>query len=1421
MNEVIISHALSRLNDTNNGDSIFEKFCQALSAIIDPKFHCSSGLDAGGDGGIDGWSYYDRDEKFKMKYAFSINKQVKTKIQKEINKTDISCYKKMRYFTNQPLPQKEKEEYRKENNFKGLYIEIFDLDNLIEHVSDHEELGKYIDLPDIQASITIDYLKKHNQLHDCKDEITNYIPRTMLYWDKDQNKRIDKSPSEYINNLPSFTLLQAPAGYGKTCFLQQVHQQILNEEINATLPPVFIQLSSYGPTSPLSNTIKDKMVENADYRANDFLLLLDGYDEVKEKERETLLKEIQSIIKHSSFIRKVIMSVREHTFNFSDFKKFDDCKIVSLDKPDDDNIRKLFLNQSISPSNQNKLLNNSFFKNFLHNVFYIVKLIDYYKKNNTIAENVIELYEFIVEQEVSRLFRKNTPAIENLKSLALYMTLNQTLKIDKNDASQFSLNLSTEQFSFSHKSIQEYLAAQKIVAQPLEQMKKILAKGDRIIPYLTNTFGFVLNILNTTDSRQDIFKALVNWALEDDGNAPRLLQIEANKISPEMNHQIFSAVLEVKINNFSNQSDLLLSFGLKQDESRKKNIPYLVQKIKALKDTHYYHYYTGVLQDIIRHYIEYFDECYQEEILNFLFQLLEPENINDNEDFIDYLLYSVAFFPVIKELEDEKIVSLVNQSLSIKNSEKIVNIIAELLLTSEKSIDQNVYWQIYKILLIKQKIKGGRLMAHSIPYQINDNDYHEPMSFWYWDKFIPLTKKFFENNRSSVWKLMKYAFKNHRETTLHTSDLYKLFKIYFAALSKELEKELETQPNIAEDKEKLIVEWIAHENLIHASSGLLDFLLAKCENTIFLMDIMKKIIIQDSNLVYLFFSNIINLFLNRLIRTTNDFDFFKRNFYVKNKLSNSFFESFCHHIKKDHPIYDYVFKKIPSTLKESIQKSQAKPKETALQSQQREPSRDYCIAFDNKALNKEVKSIFDYFGCEKISKDIFWDRHNQRDLQEKNDFARYLFESSYQADQEIVDKKQMMENLAAESWKKNFMLLLSQYCSKKNININNFTKEQKIKIKEWIKYVLDTYPLTTIESPLKYSHITLSYILRYSNFLKNDADFKDNYQKKMLGLSFAGFANVLYGIVMVDDKSYSIDYLDQYFSPLEVITFINENFHHAFSNSNNKKTISVCGYLDGHIDKVFPFQKDKMKPIITEHIKNHLKESYYPNVTECAFALGFSITDLEPEDLSKAFILDEKEQDLAHNFAYSFIRPYTHTNTIPELKHLLKALQLAFNNSTNNFHKKIIAEYHILQNFMSGGIFEFYANYLMENDNHTISSKLMDNLTLKTADIQHLKIVEKLFRYARQKEKSERREIILEMAISSYKAMAGRVSEQNKLDQIINSMEELAQEGNHFLHQQIQEIKNEFSQRTYQPLSEKEVIQLKKESDTSDEVIFL
>ncbi len=552
--KLFIAIALNELNKQNGGDGKFEVLCKNLIIqILDKNFLGSSGLAAGGDGALDGWGKAEDDKK--IKYAFSIDQKLNRKINSEITSWNKERYDQMVFFTNQTIPQRKKEEYYR--NYSDLTFNLYDKQDLISFIERNPSLGQYIGLPIIAREFDKAKLRDKHQFINSEQYIRNFLPRKLqLYNASDEDQRIESSLNYILRK--KLSIIEAPAGFGKTSYLQQLYIEILDTEV---LPiPIFIQLKNYIPGT-LRSHLKEVIPLEVAEGIKDYILLIDGYDEISEEIRQDLLKELnQCLIKPDTY-RRFVITVRKDQYNVSDFDILDtDINIAFITALNLNDLDILFEHFGIE--NSDDFLNNAFFMDSYHNIFYAVKLIDFYIINKDFAGNLVTLMDYVVDVEIQRIFRNSDINKDVLSKIALFLTLNQKLEITKNEMEALEgldKDIDLLNLSFSHKSIQEYLAAKRLSSCTSEQIKRMVAIGNSIIPFLTNTFGYLLNILCLQNSSYSLFKDLVEWSIEK--NSEKLIQIEGDKISPELNHTIFSTLLSVEsktINIRSMSNDLII-----------------------------------------------------------------------------------------------------------------------------------------------------------------------------------------------------------------------------------------------------------------------------------------------------------------------------------------------------------------------------------------------------------------------------------------------------------------------------------------------------------------------------------------------------------------------------------------------------------------------------------------------------------------------------------------------------------------------------------------------------------------------------------------------------------------------------------------------------------------------------------------------
>jgi hypothetical protein len=1398
----LISYALTTLNDRKNGETLFEILCgELIPKKIDPSFLSSSGLAAGGDGGIDGIG---SKEAKSIKYAFSINKQWKVKLKNEVDKTDFGRFSIIRFFTNQIVPERIKSK-QDENR---IAIEIYDLENLIDIISQDESLGRIIGVPTIANSVTIEYLNRNNQFQDQSYEIGNYLPRKVSGIDPSSNDRINFKLADYCFDLPKFTVLESRAGYGKTCLLKSLHQMILRQEIDLPLPTGFLRLRDYSPGN-LKNMIDTGMSMSGDYQVNDVLLILDGFDEVPDSLRINLLKEINQFVNNTPYIRKVILSVRENEYDSYEFQKagWEDLKTIRLEGLDNQDIQYILENSNLPQENHDLLLSNELFQSFCDNIFYVVSIIEFYETRSNLAPGMVELFEFLVNKEVKLLFRdpKDTEKLENeLENIALFMTLHQIHKISINRMQLFEeLNYNKEFFEFSHKNIQEYLAARKIAKQHIDKIKGIIAKGDRIISTMTNSIGFLLNLLNSQHTSYAKFEELVEWSLPGMGNARKLLQIEPDKITPKINRLIFRSVLEqeAKIGNVWEIPSNIINFCT-NGGSKNENIQFLVDQSIAKIDTNEFFYFSIILQMLLNQELIELEE-YQEKQIKLLFKsLLDRENSKETQERIEYLLSVVTKFH--RRFMDREEYILVKEKLSsYYESDSIFDKFCKLVIESEIKLSIHEYLDLLEYIF-SSRISEGHQMAGIVPRQITDSNYKLNMiHVKYWESFLYLTETILLEKTDYLLKVLEFLKENYDENLTSRGSNRELKEYLRHAFNNYDFNSLLYETEIVVFIKNWISEW-ANLYIIHP---LIEIVLERNQKNI-LFRLIKETIVKETKNE--FGMSVFDELLMNAIYTKEDFDLFFDSFYEDNQTSiKNRYKSIIHLLEPKSDLYLYAKTKSSNLILQEIEEDKKNINLFEQRKNERlsKPKRDYKIAFSFDKVKREINKIFQVLGKESFQRlELF----NLRNLDTINEFALYILRISTDKDEELIESKRAILTLEKLEWDLSYVHFLLQYFYSHSIDINSLDSFEKNNLIDWMKLVLNKYPLDNIDNAFKNAHITFSNILRKINDNWISLDFKKEYGIKCKGLVFSGFPkHYMGGIVFVDYDSYSLDYLDKVIDPIKIINFINENFDKATNHS--RVMIGISGYLSNHKDQLIPGVYHELKKKYIDYLENHLKEDYYTAVLECAYDIGISLLNIEKQLISDSLQINEARDGLKHNYAGAFYmyESKKYSESDPVIQHLCDAILDAILKSEDVFAKKTFAEYFLEMNKSGGEVFQWYLDYLMKSDENPISSRLVrmsGGDKIYSRNLDDLAKVEQLFIYSRKDNiGSDRRRSILEFAIASYKAMGESAESIDELHKVLDSIEAMVESGHEFMHRVKSNIESSFYERNYTTLSLPEI----------------
>ena len=1403
MNKTLIAFALSLFNKSGNGDSKFELLCKKLIPLaIDPAFLHSSGLAAGGDGGLDGWSPLGATDK--IKYGFSIRQDAITKIKSEIKKIPSNEFVAIRLFTNQHISEREKVKIYREN--ENLSITIYDSENLVEFISRHPELEQYTDLPKIQSGIAMDYARRHDPFIHQHAKIQRYLSRTYLLVGTESGENVELSATALVKRTSSLTIMLSPAGYGKTCALEQIHQGILDESIDYDIPPVFVRLADY-VQGTLSQMIDEAMHVSGDYQATNFLLLLDGYDEVAENERRSLNKEISRILRSTVYFRKVILTSRD----FVPARVFESIPLkqdlVFLSPITRDGIDTLFTEVGIT--NGDEFWDNPFFCCFSNNVFYVTNFINYYVDRNTIARNVHELFLFLTNKELEQVFRTTTPPFRLVESIALFMVLSQKQSIES-AAIGDKLSLPDDfaaTLQFSHKSILEYLAARKIARQPLEQMKRIVTKGHLLIPHLTNTIGFVLNILVSDTDQGDYqkFEQFLKWCMHGSGNAKRLLQIETDKVSPQVCQDVFAAVIEQEAltGNLFERSDSLIRFMLQREESVETNVKTLIDKIILSKDSETHHFFTLTLQDLCYTDIGAIADSEQERLTDFLIVLLGPESIDQNQQLIESLLYIIPKFETITGLNDQNLHFIVERVLSLPMDSPFDNL-CSLLMKARPVLDSATYYKLYHFIIERVSRQGGGI-ARLVPEQISDNDRMEMVRYTEWNNFIPLTESFLQASEEHVWMLLNDTTENicGEEGYRHSSrrDFDKLYRVIFSQVRSQHSRKLLGDDNVdalvillQKDSEEYHLGpiWVPMRDTLDAP---------------LLQEVVFRFLAR-TDFTYMMRQGFIS-FHNEQIKTIEHFDVFMDTYFANgNPAQKKYFSEFCYRLPEKGPLTKHMLSVISDELRNGILKRNenvAKYKEQEISEEDMKQS--YSVCFHPKILIVQTEAIFSTFEVDALTENHLYGTDPSEALEKKYPFAMYLLRNSIRDSESTIELKKIRDFILSSEWLFDFMVPLTRYCEHKKIKVGDFKDEEVAETKAWATRILEKYPLTKANSVFRNIHINLSFILRQLPGNAIDSNFISMNKNKIIGLVFSGFADVLAGRYTVDAESFSLEYLEKYLSVEELIEFVIRNFLTAFRSK--EVMIAICGYVSLRQNHLKPFQKQTIRQHLTQYINENLSSTHCSEIYKLSNEVGVLISDLDAERFARALTPNERNTGLEHNAAAGYLL-YPNKEQSAEHERSLQDITLsAYEQTEDTFLKKTLAEYYLGMNKRAGNVFVFYADYLMSGDNSTMNRSFgmwgAAAKQLATAELAHLPKVQELFRYSRNKKHSERRDAIRNMALESYRLIAAEVDNEEEFILVINSMKAIADDGNQYLYRHIQDFQDAFAERTYVPLTIDEI----------------
>ena len=462
------------------------------------------------------------------------------------------------YFKLDPIPNVSQYEKEELENFKeriksiGVYREF--LSNNFEDIL-FKDIGALI-IPLIFPAIEKrSYEKNPDYINRKVCDSKEYNEKFIIY-EKEKQKDI----INIILEQDRLTLI-SDAGVGKTTELNRAN--FVFSEKESTFIPYFVPLNTY-TNQPICNLLRenwDKIPQKTP------LVILDGLDEIESKNKRDAIRNIEWFSMNYPNI-KIVVSCRSNFYNpesenySSTLKGFSTYVLLDLGETE---INK-YINKKLGVHTDDfyEIINKHGLQNILKIPFYLIILVDLFKREKNIPESRTGIFEKIIglriDQDIEKyrttididLIEQKNDIISTLEIIALAMeTLGRNYiydeelkKIpqvkDKRKIIEFCMLKKNKLdnkiiWNFEHNNFQEYLAARILSRQPLAIVKKFIFFSPDykvIIPSWLNTLSFLVSIYKNDN--------LINWIM--DNCHETVVKFEKDKVVEEKRIEIFKRI---------------------------------------------------------------------------------------------------------------------------------------------------------------------------------------------------------------------------------------------------------------------------------------------------------------------------------------------------------------------------------------------------------------------------------------------------------------------------------------------------------------------------------------------------------------------------------------------------------------------------------------------------------------------------------------------------------------------------------------------------------------------------------------------------------------------------------------------------------------------------------------------------------------
>lgn len=394
-----------------------------------------------------------------------------------------------------------------------------------------------------------------------EDYIQRYVGKAEEIIGKDERylnvvKPLRKTLYDVVNEEKRVVLL-GQAGAGKTTELEKLAQVLCEQNT----PPIFIPLNTYS-----NENIEGLITQwNFDYKIENSVLVLDGYDEIADI--NSFHRKLDSYVrKHPD--QKIVISTRNNFYHLSRGKgqegslnQFKEYAIFPILREDiSEYLRKSEVDETVfwKQVQMRKLTEQ------LKVPFFFIHLVEIFKEEGSLPELkdlMPRLIRISMDRDMLKFEQKEELEVKErqirmiLQRIGMTMQLMKTKQLteselqeivteEENKLIRFSgiwKKMPDGSWQFTHNNFKEYVTAEYLVSFPVEKILELVTyekNRDRIKESWYNVLSFA-SLLDTTGR-------INTWILEHDPSI--LFQYEDERMSMEDKQKLFISIFE-KIND--------------------------------------------------------------------------------------------------------------------------------------------------------------------------------------------------------------------------------------------------------------------------------------------------------------------------------------------------------------------------------------------------------------------------------------------------------------------------------------------------------------------------------------------------------------------------------------------------------------------------------------------------------------------------------------------------------------------------------------------------------------------------------------------------------------------------------------------------------------------------------------------------------